>query len=94
MLGKLAEWRRLDRDMRGEEIRRRSRFPPGFRLPGFSLPGFRLLRPLQEIPKEALSRYWEADVEDVKFAVQLRLEEGRGVLGARLGAEAVGQKPP
>jgi formylglycine-generating enzyme required for sulfatase activity len=43
--------------------------------------GFRLVRPLNELPNDAMVRYWEADVEAVRFGVQLRLEEGRGVLG-------------
>ena len=43
--------------------------------------GFRLLRPLHELPKTAMVRYWEADVEDVRYDIQVRLEEGRGVLG-------------
>jgi len=43
--------------------------------------GFRLVRPLQDLPKDALAKYWEADVEAVSGDVQLRLEEGRGVLG-------------
>jgi len=43
--------------------------------------GFRLVRSLNEIPRKETAKYWEADVEDVKFGVQIRLEEGRGVLG-------------
>lgn len=43
--------------------------------------GFRLLRPLNELPKKEMSKFWDADVEDIKFDVQIRLEEGRGVLG-------------
>lgn len=43
--------------------------------------GFRLVRPLHELPKSEMVRYWEADVEDVQYDIQVRLEEGRGVLG-------------
>ena len=43
--------------------------------------GFRLVRPLSELPHDQMARYWEADVEDIKFDVQNRLDEGRGVLG-------------
>jgi formylglycine-generating enzyme required for sulfatase activity len=43
--------------------------------------GFRIIRPLQEQPKEAMAKYWEADVEDIKLDVENRLLEGRGVLG-------------
>ena len=40
-----------------------------------------MLRPLNELPKKEMSKFWDADVEDIKFDVQIRLEEGRGVLG-------------
>ncbi|MDA1054444.1 MAG: formylglycine-generating enzyme family protein [Planctomycetota bacterium] len=43
--------------------------------------GFRLLRPLNELSKKAMAKYWDADVEAVNFGVQMRLEEGRGALG-------------
>ncbi|MEO8497437.1 MAG: formylglycine-generating enzyme family protein, partial [Planctomycetota bacterium] len=43
--------------------------------------GFRLLRPLHELPKEEMAKYWEPDAEAISFAVEMRLEEGRGVLG-------------
>ncbi len=43
--------------------------------------GFRIVRPLRASAKEELVKYWEADVEAVEFDVQIRLEEGRGVLG-------------
>lgn len=43
--------------------------------------GFRLLRPANPLPAEQLTKYWDPDVEDVDFAVESRLLEGRGVLG-------------
>ena len=43
--------------------------------------GFRVLRPLDELPKTEMAKYWEADVEDITFGVQIRLEEGRGAAG-------------
>jgi formylglycine-generating enzyme required for sulfatase activity len=43
--------------------------------------GFRVLRPLNELPKTEMAKYWDPDVEDIKFDVQIRLEEGRGVSG-------------
>jgi formylglycine-generating enzyme len=43
--------------------------------------GFRLVRPLDELPREEMVRYWEIDVEDIEFDVDSRLEEGRGALG-------------
>ncbi|MAR09724.1 MAG: transcriptional regulator [Blastopirellula sp.] len=43
--------------------------------------GFRLLRPLNELPKEKMGKYWEPDCEQIKMDVDARLEEGRGVLG-------------
>ncbi|MEX0819546.1 MAG: formylglycine-generating enzyme family protein [Pirellulaceae bacterium] len=43
--------------------------------------GFRLVRPLGELPKKEMAKYWDADVEDIRFDIQIRLEEGRGVLG-------------
>lgn len=43
--------------------------------------GFRLVRPLNELPKTEMPKYWEPDSENVELAVQIRLEEGRGVLG-------------
>jgi len=43
--------------------------------------GFRLIRSLREVPKAAMAKYWEADVEDVRFDVESRLDEGRGALG-------------
>ncbi|HRX79788.1 MAG TPA: formylglycine-generating enzyme family protein, partial [Pirellulaceae bacterium] len=43
--------------------------------------GFRVLRPLNELPKAEMAKYWDPDDEDIKFDVQIRLEEGRGILG-------------
>ncbi|MBC8355466.1 MAG: formylglycine-generating enzyme family protein [Planctomycetes bacterium] len=43
--------------------------------------GFRLLRPLNELPKTEMAKYWEPDAEDISFGVEIRLDEGRGVLG-------------
>jgi sulfatase modifying factor 1 len=43
--------------------------------------GFRIIRPLQAPAAKDRERYWEADVDAVRFAVQSRLEEGRGVRG-------------
>ncbi len=43
--------------------------------------GFRLVRPIKPLATDAMAKYWDADVEAVQFAVESRLEEGRGVLG-------------
>jgi hypothetical protein len=43
--------------------------------------GFRIIRPLKELPKSEMARYWDADVEDVQLDVENRLLEGRGVIG-------------
>ena len=43
--------------------------------------GFRVVRPLKELPKEEMDPFWEFDVEEIEFDVQIRLEGGRGVLG-------------
>lgn len=43
--------------------------------------GFRLIRPLASPAKADLEKFWEADVEKVKYAVEQRLREGRGGLG-------------
>lgn len=43
--------------------------------------GFRVLRPLHELPKAEMGKYWEADVEAIQIDVENRLLEGRGVLG-------------
>ena len=43
--------------------------------------GFRLIRPLHEVPREEMEKFWSIDCEDMEIDVQYRLEEGRGVLG-------------
>jgi formylglycine-generating enzyme required for sulfatase activity len=43
--------------------------------------GFRIIRPLNALPKTAMAKYWEADVEEIKLDLENRLLEGRGVLG-------------
>lgn len=43
--------------------------------------GFRLLIPLRPLDREAMTAYWEIDCEDLKFDVEDRIREGRGVLG-------------
>jgi formylglycine-generating enzyme len=43
--------------------------------------GFRLVRPLEKLPADQISKYWEIDNEDIEFDVDNRLEEGRGALG-------------
>ena len=43
--------------------------------------GFRLIRPLKEVPREAMEEYWKIDHEYIQFDVTDRLEGGRGVFG-------------
>ncbi|PHS11961.1 MAG: transcriptional regulator [Blastopirellula sp.] len=43
--------------------------------------GFRMIRPLQALPKEKMTPYWDAKVEGIVLDVEARIEEGRGVLG-------------
>jgi len=43
--------------------------------------GFRVIRPLDMPTKKEMARYWDADVDDVRFDVENRLQEGRGALG-------------
>ena len=43
--------------------------------------GFRMIRPLKEVPRKEMAKYWEVDHEDIKSDVDDRIEEGRGVLG-------------
>ncbi len=43
--------------------------------------GFRMVRPLHAPSKQEMAKYWDADHPDIKFDVQGRLDEGRGVLG-------------
>ena len=47
----------------------------------FASIGFRLVRPLASPVAADLPKFWEADVEKVKYAVEQRLREGRGGLG-------------
>lgn len=43
--------------------------------------GFRLVRPLKQMPREEIARFWEIDSEDIQYDVDVRLQEGRGVIG-------------
>jgi sulfatase modifying factor 1 len=43
--------------------------------------GFRMIRPLKEVPRKEMAKYWEIDHEDIKSDIDGRIEEGRGVLG-------------
>ncbi|MFV0444702.1 MAG: formylglycine-generating enzyme family protein [Planctomycetaceae bacterium] len=43
--------------------------------------GFRLIRPLKEVSKAEMVKFWNIDCEDMRIDVKYRLEEGRGVLG-------------
>ena len=43
--------------------------------------GFRLFRPLKEVPAKDRAKFWDPDCEAIQLAVDMRLEEGRGVLG-------------
>ncbi len=43
--------------------------------------GFRVVRPLNTPSQDELNKVWEADVDDIRFDVEDRLSEGRGVLG-------------
>jgi len=43
--------------------------------------GFRMVRPLKNIAREELAKYWDPDVEAIKNDVGMRLEEGRGAIG-------------
>jgi len=43
--------------------------------------GFRLVRPLEQLPREEMAKFWEIDNEDIEFDVESRIEEGRGALG-------------
>ncbi|QDS98410.1 SUMF1/EgtB/PvdO family nonheme iron enzyme [Adhaeretor mobilis] len=44
--------------------------------------GFRVIRPLEPLTKELQKRAWEIDAEELKAAVEARLEEGRGAFEA------------
>jgi len=43
--------------------------------------GFRVVRPLEPVSREMMAKYWEPDIDEIKESVDMRLEEGRGVLG-------------
>ncbi len=43
--------------------------------------GFRVFRSLEPLSKEKITKFWEANAEDVVDDVQSRLDGGRGVLG-------------
>ena len=43
--------------------------------------GFRLLRPAKSISREAIEEFWKIDCDDIRYDVEDRLNEGRGVLG-------------
>ncbi|MDP6442810.1 MAG: SUMF1/EgtB/PvdO family nonheme iron enzyme [Pirellulaceae bacterium] len=43
--------------------------------------GFRLVRPLRDHSAAEMSRYWDADSKQLKGDIQMRLDEGRGVVG-------------
>lgn len=42
--------------------------------------GFRLFRSYQPLPDNVISKFWEIDNEDIQMDVDMRLDEGRGVL--------------
>lgn len=43
--------------------------------------GFRIVRPLREPSAEEQRRYWDADVEEIRHAVENKVKEKRGVEG-------------
>ncbi len=43
--------------------------------------GFRLLRPAEPVAREAIEEFWKIDCDDIRYDVEDRLNEGRGVLG-------------
>src|SRR5690606_21243580 len=44
--------------------------------------GFRIIRPLQEVPREEREKYWDADLQEIRRVVNRRIEEeGRGKRG-------------
>jgi formylglycine-generating enzyme required for sulfatase activity len=43
--------------------------------------GFRIVRPLKPLPRKEIAKYWEIDNDSVRWAVENRLEERRGVQG-------------
>lgn len=42
--------------------------------------GFRIFRSYQKLDDEMIGKFWEIDNEDIEFDVEVRLDEGRGVL--------------
>lgn len=48
--------------------------------PALSL-GMRVMRPLAAPAKGERARYWDADVDSIKSAVEIRVSQGRGALG-------------
>jgi sulfatase modifying factor 1 len=44
--------------------------------------GFRIIRPLTPPDQDMLSKFWEIDVDSIRFAVTERLREGRGIEAA------------
>jgi hypothetical protein len=49
--------------------------PPGRQV------GFRVMRPLATMTAEQKARVWEPDIDAIRWDVEDRLAEGRGVLG-------------
>ena len=43
--------------------------------------GFRLLRPVEPMARDAIEEFWKIDCDDIRYDVEDRLNEGRGVLG-------------
>jgi formylglycine-generating enzyme required for sulfatase activity len=43
--------------------------------------GFRLLRPAEPMARDAIEEFWKIDCDDIRYDVEDRLNEGRGVLG-------------
>ena len=43
--------------------------------------GFRLLRPVVPLNRDEIENFWKIDSEDIRYDVEDRLNEGRGVLG-------------
>lgn len=43
--------------------------------------GFRLVRSYSPLPTDLITKFWELDHDDIRFDVESRLLEGRGVLG-------------
>jgi len=43
--------------------------------------GFRLIRPLHELPREKIARFWEVDDDSTEFSLEDRIKVGKGRLG-------------